>query len=232
MALEVVVSFTDKERKALKDDGAVTYLLSGETIADQKSAGRPFGIFADPGYIVRKRNRLTEFPSRRIEVAVYPHPEKIIIKGSSNKTLQEQRGILKEDEDSLKKQLGLPIEEILAEAPEISQVLFKHFDATGDRLLGPDSFLPNRFPNENGLYDLTLPDLVATCTPLSKKPSSTAVVGRWYRDNKVGIYNNLNIYRRENNETTSTVGVIRWVVPQGTRKALFLLRILNILRAK
>lgn len=188
------IVFTDEERKVLLDDGAVIYLPTGETIRAQKAASRPFW------YIVNGRNRLTEFPSRRIEVAIYPDLERFFVPYTFNKTTDQQIASIEADAQSLRERLRLPnIGEILPEASEATEVLFKHFDATNIRLLGQDYM-------HNGYWSY-----IRTATPINKEGSDVASVGRWDADGGLHVDG----WRRD--ESSVALWAARWVVPTGIR---------------
>lgn len=70
--------FSEEEKKTLLADGAVIYLPTRETIKSQKAAKRPFRYIFN-SQEVNDRDRLTDFPSRPIEVAIYPDPEKFFV---------------------------------------------------------------------------------------------------------------------------------------------------------
>ena len=162
-----ILTFTDKERKALTDDGAVIYLPKGETIRGQKSARRTFWYITD-GYKEGGKNRLTEFPSRRIEVAIYPDPEKFFVPDTFNKDTDRQTVLIEQDADSLRKRLGLEnITEILPEASEATEVIFRYFDKTAVRLLGRDYMRDGHW------------SYIRTATPTNKEGSFVAYVGCW-----------------------------------------------------
>ncbi|MDO8618888.1 MAG: hypothetical protein Q7R49_02975 [Candidatus Daviesbacteria bacterium] len=191
--------FTDEERKALVDDGAVLYLPTGETIKAQQSAKRPFWYITD-GYKESGRNRVTEFPSRPIEVAIYPDPERFFVPDTSSKTTDQQIALVEQDAHALREKLGLPnIGEVLPEASEATEVLFKHFDATGVRILGQDYM-------KDGYWSY-----IRTNTPTNKEGSSVAHVGGWSagRGLRVGGW-----YRGPGHVV---IHAARWVVPTGTR---------------
>lgn len=192
-------TFTDKERKALIDDEAVIYLPTGETIKGQKSAGRPFWYIAE-GFKVNGKNRLTEFPSRPIEVAIYPDPERFFVPDTFKKTTDQQIALVEQDAQFLREKLGLPnIGEILPEASEVTEVLFRHFDVTRVRLLGQDYMRDEFWSN------------IRTNTPTNQEGSDVARVGRWRAAGGLGV----NDWDRDGSGVD--IGAARWVVPQGIR---------------
>ena len=192
------IKFTDQERRVLIGDGAVLYLPTGETIKGQREAGRPFWNITD-GFIRAGKNRLTEFPSRRIEVAIYPDPERFFVPDTSKKTLDQQIALIEHDAQSLRERLGLSnIGEIIPEVPEVTEVLFRHFDATKVRILGPD-YRRDRYWS-----------YVRTSTPTTRLGSRVAFVG--YLSVEVGL--DVGSWDRGD---MSFLHAARWVVPTGTR---------------
>ncbi len=171
----------------------------GETIRGQKDAGRPFWYIAN-GYKVDGRNRLTEYSSRIIEVAIYPDPERFFVPDTFNKTTDQQLALIDQDAHSLREKLGLEgITEILPEASEATEVLFRHFDTTDVRLLGEDFI-------RDGYWSY-----IRTCTPTSAGGSSLADVGCWGADDGLDVGD---WYRGRGGVN---VGAARWVVPTGIR---------------
>lgn len=193
------IAFTDEEKEALKNDGAVIYLPTGETIKSQKDNGRSFWYIAN-GYQKNGKNRLTEFPARRIEVAIYPDPERFFVPGSFSQTTDQQIALVKTDAHSLREKLGLPnIDEILPEASEVTEILFKHFDATSIRILGQDYF-------KDGYWSY-----IRTNTPTNKEGSGVASIGAW------AAVGGLDVFDWDRSGTRVRVGAARWVVPTGIR---------------
>ncbi len=193
------IKFTDEERKALVDDGAVIYLPTGETIKAQKSARRPFWYIAD-GFKENGVNRLTEFPSRPIEVAIYPDPERFFVPESNSKTTDQQIALVEQDAHALRERLGLPnIGEVLPESSEATEVLFKHFDATGVRILGQDYM-------KDGYWSY-----IRTNTPTNKEGSGVAFVGGWDAADGLDVFD----WLRDASDVYFHAA--RWVVPTGTR---------------
>jgi len=193
------IRFTDEEREALIGDGAVLYLPTGETIKAQKAARRPFWYITD-GYKENGKNRLTEFPSRAIEVAIYPDPERFFVPDTSSKTTDQQIALVEQDAHALRERLGLPnIGEVLPEASEATEVLFRHFDATNVRILGQDYM-------KDGYWSY-----IRTNTPTNKEGSRVALVGGWDAGRGLRV--------PDWDRDSGHVGLrgARWVVPTGTR---------------
>lgn len=193
------IRFTDEERAALIGDGALLYLPTGETIKAQKAARRPFWYVND-GYKEGGKNRLTEFPSRAIEVAIYPDPKRFFVPETASKTTDQQIVLVEQDAHALRERLGLPnIGEVLPEASEATEVLFKHFDATNVRILGQDYM-------KNGYWSY-----IRTNTPTNKEGSHVALVGDWYADDGLHVLD----WDRDYGDVR--IHAARWVVPTGSR---------------
>lgn len=192
--------FSQEERKALLGDGAVIYLLTGETIRDQREDKRPLWYVVG-GYSEHGKNRVLDFPSRLIEVAIYPHPEGFFVPGSFGKTTDGQDSLLVQEAEGLRKKLRVGgITMIRPEASEATEVFFKHFDAAGARLLGKDYM-----DKANGYWRY-----IRTNTPTNLVGSSLASVGRWHADS------GLLVDGWPRDEGRVLLGVARWVVPQRT----------------
>lgn len=131
--------FTDEEKEALRTDGAVIYLLHGETILSQKESQRAKGK-PSFGYVVDAGERLLVLPSRKIELAIYPDPEKFFVPQSFNKSVKKQEEVVAQDARDLRERLNLTgISEIIPdEAATLSEIVFQHLDATGVWLFGKE----------------------------------------------------------------------------------------------
>ena len=128
--------FSTEEKKALAKEGLkVIYPLTGESIDDQKRAGRKFAYIAPSD-----ENRLMVMRSRLSEVAIDPRPEKFFLpKSNNNATLAQQLEMIAEYSYNLQRRLKTQtVEAIMGEAPDYTQLAFLHFDATGVRLFGKD----------------------------------------------------------------------------------------------
>lgn len=199
-----VERFTDEERKVLIDDGAYIYLPTGETIRGQQQADKPFW-FVNEGYVVDEdgKNRLLDFPARRIEIAIYADPkdpERFFVPGSFNKNTDQQDKLRAKDSEDLRKRLGfLGITMIRPEAPEVTEVMFKHFAETGVRLLGEDWI-------KDGYWRY-----IRTNTPTNKSGSDLASVGHWYADD------GMNVHDWDRDRGRVDLGGARWVVPNRSR---------------
>lgn len=130
-----IKSFTDEEKKALAKEGLkVIYSLNGETIHDQKLAGRPFWYIAES-----ESGSLQEVHAMFSEIAIDPRPEKFFLPKSNNSTLDQQLEMIAEHSHKLQRKLRTEsVVAIMGEAPNYTQLAFAHLDATGVRLFGKD----------------------------------------------------------------------------------------------
>jgi len=127
--------FTEEEKEALRNNGAVIYTLRGETIQSQKEAqnakGKPsFGDIIDAG------KRLLAVPAKQCQVAIFPTPDEFFVPGSFNKNTQTQERLAAEDA----KRLGLEsVTQIIPDtAATLTEITFQHLDATGGWLFGEE----------------------------------------------------------------------------------------------
>ncbi|MEK7182599.1 MAG: hypothetical protein AAB694_00360, partial [Patescibacteria group bacterium] len=149
-------------------------------------------------HVVSAKRVLTT-PSRIMEVAIYPDPERFFVPGTFSQLKATQEELVKKDGQELQARLGIEgLEEILPEAPEVTEVMFKHFDATGVRLLGEDY----RDPNPETRYWR----YIRTNTPINKSGPFIAIVGHFF-----AVYGpyvpDWNAYRAD-----AFLGAARWVV--------------------
>jgi len=123
---------TSEEREALKREGlTAVYSLTGETIADQKEKGRKFCQITESD-----NNTLLAVRSLMGDVAVDPRPDKFLLP-ESNVTLDQQLEMVAEYSHKLQRKLRTDtVEAIIGQAPDYTELLFAHFDAIGERLLG------------------------------------------------------------------------------------------------
>ena len=161
-------SFTQEEKEALINDGAVIFELQEETISSQieaqKAKSKP--LF---GYMVDAGEMLTAKPSRRIQVAVYPDPDKFFVPNSFDKSVTKQEERVAQDAQDLRQRLNLSqVTEIIpGEAATLTEIVFKHWDATDELLFG------KKYATAQGL------DLVygRTKNPTNSSGSDVALVG-------------------------------------------------------
>lgn len=157
------VTWSDEEKEVLLRDGAVVYLPIGETISRQIQLESPFCYVAH-GFVIDGKNRLTDLPSRPIEVAIYPDPKRFFVESTFDESKVWQEVRLREDCDELRKRIGLEnLDEILPEASEVTELAFRHFRETQGRLFGKD-------------YSYRW---MRTNTPIDKWGSLFAGVGNW-----------------------------------------------------
>ena len=124
-------AFAPQEREALTKEGLVIVRLTGQSIADQKSQGRPFWYITDGG------KRFLNVPSRTTEVAFNPNPSEFFIPRSNNSTLKQQLEMTQEHSYKLQRRLGIKtIEEIMGEAPDYTETAFSYLETSGERLFG------------------------------------------------------------------------------------------------
>lgn len=148
------------------------------------------------------KNRLLDFPARRIEVALWADPkdpEKFFVPGSFDKDTNQQDRLRLKDAESLGKRLGIPVNMIRPEASEVLDVMFQHFDKTGVRLLGEDWV-------EDGYWRY-----IRTITPTTKSGSRSAGVGVFGSDSGPDVDG------WDRGEGGVHLGGARWVVPNGVR---------------
>lgn len=127
--------FTEEEKEALRNNGAVIYTLGGETILSQKEAQRakrkPSFV-----YVVNAGERLLAVPAKQCQVAIFPAPEEFFVPCSFSKDTQTQERLAAEDA----KRLGLEsVTQIIPdEAATLTEITFQHQDATGVWLFGKE----------------------------------------------------------------------------------------------
>lgn len=128
-----------KEQEILRNDGALIYLSTGKTIRSQQLAGKPFYYVAhrSHGFAADGIKRLFDTPSRLTQVAIYPNPELFFIPKSFKQYMPDQQRLVLADLEDTKERLGLEnLAQTLPEASEGTEIVFKHFYATGEKLLG------------------------------------------------------------------------------------------------
>ena len=118
--------FTSEARRALEEKGYIIYDLTGQSIKTLRNAGKPFYSTWHKDY-----PNLEAIQSRLSEVAI--DPKNLYLSDSNNKTLREQEVIVRKFSKGLKID---GVEVIIGEMPDYVELVFKHFDTTGDRLFG------------------------------------------------------------------------------------------------
>lgn len=138
-ALTLRERFTDAEREALIADGALVYTPTGETITAQRESQAKKGKPAFR-YVVEAGERVLAVPSRQVEVAIYPAPDRFFVPGSFNKNVKQQDELVAQDAADLRKGLGLEgVDELIPnEASTLTAITFQHLDATGKWLFGQE----------------------------------------------------------------------------------------------
>jgi hypothetical protein len=193
--------FTDEEKKILLEDSAEIYLPTGLTILAQIDAQRVKG---KPSFwrLIDGGNKLVNAHSRKIEVAIYPDPNKFFVPDSFSKNLKTQEEKIAKDAQTLRDRLKLQgVTEIIPDrASTLTEVVFQHLDKTGVWLLGGD------YAAVHGL------DFVNARTKNSTRfITDVAHVGIAHPDG--GLY----VSDMRVNRGFYTVGVARMVVPIKTK---------------
>ncbi|TSC87532.1 MAG: hypothetical protein G01um10147_510 [Microgenomates group bacterium Gr01-1014_7] len=125
----IFLPYTDAEKEILIADGAAVYLLEGQSIGSQRRGGRRFWSDWHKGHPIE------DITSRIYEVAIWPND--FFVPRTFNEPKLEQEELVRVNREETRLRLGIPnYTEILPEAPEVTEVLFKHFDLTRVRLLG------------------------------------------------------------------------------------------------
>lgn len=117
-----IETFSKEAQETLLKDGAAIYDLTEETMRMQGRAHQPFW------YIVEDvEKKLLDLPSTHTQVAFFPDPNRFYIPNSNYKTFKVQEELVERDGEELRKRLGLSdIEEIIPEAPDLTELTFKH----------------------------------------------------------------------------------------------------------
>lgn len=141
LPVEARSTFTDSEREALITDGAIIYTATGKSIEAQKEAqtSKNQPSFWDmSGGASAAGDRLLAVPSRRVDIAIYPEPERFFVPGSFNKTLEEQEELVAQDTRDLRKRLNKGSIGVIipTEASTLTDIVFQHFNETRRWLLG------------------------------------------------------------------------------------------------
>lgn len=158
----IFLPYTDEEKALLKDDGALVYLLEGQSIGSQRKGGRRFWSNWHEGQPIE------DLSSRLYEVAIYPND--FFVPRTFNKSKAKQEELVIAHGQALQARLGIEnLAEILPAAPEATEVMFKHFDLTGVRLLGEN------YMTRDGYWSY-----IITNTPANESGSSVACVGFFF----------------------------------------------------
>lgn len=143
--------FSPEEKRILERDGAIFYLLTGQTIEQQRDARKKLGLPAFNVLVNLQGEKVLTVPSRRIEVAIYPDPKRFFVPGTFSQFTITQKRLVEEDGEALRKRLKLNnITEIIPdEASTVTELVFQHVDRTGEWLLGD---LYSRYTPERGQF--------------------------------------------------------------------------------
>lgn len=193
-AMSELIGWSDEEKQKLQRNNIFVCALSGETIRDQILVRNPL-YSAAAGFEVEGRNRLLDHPSRIMEIAVYQDPRKFFVPRSFGH-FNEWQELVSGDQKKLRKKLDVNnLNEIIPEAPEITQLVFRLYEASRGRIIlfGKD-------------YDYRL---VGTNTPTDESGSHIAVVGDWFGIMGLRIYN----YDPADKLGRLNIGLARCLVP-------------------
>ncbi|OGD96799.1 hypothetical protein A3F02_00225 [Candidatus Curtissbacteria bacterium RIFCSPHIGHO2_12_FULL_38_9b] len=197
-ALRLRESFTDTEWEALIADGALIYRPLAQTIPTQREKQTKKGKKSF-SYVVDAGDRINAVPSRPVEFAIYPAPDRFFVPGSFDRSVKQEERDVAGDAQDLRERLGLEnITEIIPdEASTLSDITFQHLDATGRWLFGPE------YAKAQGL------DWVYGRTKNATNPAGSLVadVGNAKADNGLDVGGWDRDYGRRN------VGAVRLVVP-------------------
>lgn len=186
----ILLPYTDAEKEILIADGAAVYLLEGQSIGSQRRGGRRFWSDWHEGHPIE------DLTSRIYEVAIWPDPEKFFVPGTFNKSKPKQEELIRADGQKIQARLGIPMfTEILPGAPEGTEVMFRHFDKTGVRLLGENYMTKEKYWS-----------YMRTNTPTDESGSDVAVVGSFRADYGP------NVDRWYAREGLPNLGAARWGV--------------------
>ena len=122
----VTSRFKDEQREFLKKEGYVFYDLTGQSMSSLKAVGRE--IYSDKPF--------EHISSMRSEVAI--NPSKLFLPKSNGKNLKKQEEMVYKFSQELGKKVK-GVKAIIGQVPDYTELAFKYFDATGDRLFGHDS---------------------------------------------------------------------------------------------
>ncbi|MBI4084308.1 MAG: hypothetical protein HY431_00200 [Candidatus Levybacteria bacterium] len=190
--------FSQEQKEALVNDGAVIYLPTGVTIMKQEKLqlqkGKP-----SFWYVTEGGDALLALPSRRMEVAIYPDPERFFVPGTFDKDLNEQERLAAEDGQALSQILGIEgiMQIIPAEASSVTEVAFQRLDGTGIWLFGEE------YAAAQGLKWV----YGRTKNPTNRTGSFVADVGGARSDSGLDV----NGWHRDCG--FDYLGAVRWVVP-------------------
>jgi len=144
--------FSDQARNALTKRGFVIYELTGITLSDHRRAGQKMWSNYYEGDTIQG-NPIDERPSRISEVAIHPDSNKLFVSsvndvGKDKQSIQEegyplpkgsfvtQENILESKYPSRRLRGIADVHAEIGSAPDVVEVVFSHYEQTGERLLG------------------------------------------------------------------------------------------------
>lgn len=129
--------FTDEERRALVNDGALIYETTGKFMFDQSKLRTDRGLPGIHSHGLRD-GAISLRDATKSEFAIYPDSTRFFVPNSFNQTLKRQEELVAKDAVGLRLQLQLPkVTEIIPDAVStLTDIVFQHFDATGEWLFG------------------------------------------------------------------------------------------------
>lgn len=175
--------WSDEEKAALLKDGAFIYLPTGETIRSQIAAKKLLGFVVDGGFEIEGRNRLLDFPSRPMEVAIYPDPERFLA-SESLYAVQRRTGV----ENIIK---------ILPEASEATEVLIRLAETTEGKF---------EWPGIRHVRGLSYAIAIRTSTPTDEVGKCSAAV-------VLGNFSGFQVHGHPVNDNNWLIQTALWLVP-------------------
>lgn len=120
-------SFSDEARRAFVQKDLTAIPLTGQSVRGYKELGKRFrSAWHDT------RPEFELLPSRRSEVAFIPG---LFLPGSNNKTLEQQKQMVEEYSEELKKEIE-GVEAIIGTAPDYIELALRYQEETGEYLFG------------------------------------------------------------------------------------------------
>lgn len=119
-----VKRFSDEAREALTREGFVIYELTGQSIRNQREAGRKFW---STWHQAKDYEAFETQESMHSEVAI--NPNQLFIKDSSNRTLRQQEDVISKFSRDLGKKIK-GVEAVMGNAADYVGLAFAHLDET------------------------------------------------------------------------------------------------------
>lgn len=123
-----VKKFSIEQREALKKEGYLIYVLTGQSIKTLRDSGRRFWSTWNKQF-----PDLEALGSMQSEVAI--DPDRLFLPGSNNKTLKQQEDMVEEFSQELGKKVP-GVKAIIGQVPDYVELAFRHLDATKNYLFG------------------------------------------------------------------------------------------------